>query len=464
MTAAGTAARPAAPAPLPLECVSCTRALGSQVAFCPFCGAVQQVAAPEPRPAPPTGAAVAEPIESAFTTPPDPSDGEPADPPASEPAPQAGRKARIPWRRMVLVAAALAIGALMLRANVAPAPRATLVVRVHAPNGAAVPGGRVLIDGREAGAPGESLQVHPGTLNISFAEPGWRSEAQSVNVGKDAAITVNLAAQELPGHLLLTTTPPGATVRIGGRTYGQSPLTLNLSPGNYEVSITLAGYVAKVLAVTLAHGETRNVSVALAGVAAPTPPPVRFLPAPFDRGVVTAPTPLQASPAGNADLVALLPAVSEVQVQARVVADATWLQVRADGRQGFIPANGAVEPWDAWAQRNTVAGAVDQVTGSLQVMIAGGAYPLAGVQLPDRGFSGLGLARVTARLDEVLRGVQVRCVPRDTASFLCKTAEGRDVAELYLLNGGAVVGNGALAYYGDAQRTAREKQRGLWSE
>ena len=184
--------------------------------------------------------------------------------------------------------------------------------------------------------------------------------------------------------------------------------------------------------------------------------------------MVTAPVPLQAGPAVNADTVATLPAVTEVQVLAQVAAGDTWLQVRANGRQGFIRANGPVDPWDDWAQRNVAAGPIDLVTPSLRVVIAGNAHPLSGVQLPDRGQlsdRGLsGVARVGAALGGMLKGVQARCTPRDTISFQCKTAEGRDIAEMYLLNGGAVTGDGALPYYAEAQRAAREKQRGAWSE
>ena len=342
------------------------------------------------------------------------------------------------------------------------------MVRVHAANGAPIPGGRILIDGRQAGAPGESLLVHPGALKVAFEEPGWRSDARSVNVAKDAAATIDLVAQELPGHLTLVTTPFGAAVRIRGRLYSQSPLDLDLSPGSYDVAVTLTGYVGRTVPITLSRGETRSISVELAPVPPPAvpppvvPPPVRLQAPPFNRAVVTAPIPLQAGPAVNADMVAL-PSVTEVQVLAQVVvADDTWLQVRSNGRQGFIRASGPVEPWDIWVQRNAAAGPIDLVTPSLKVVIAGNAHPLSGVQMPDRGLSGL--ARVGAALGGMLKGVQARCTPRDTISFQCKTADGRDIAELYLLNGGAITGEGALPYYADAQRTAREKQKGFWSE
>lgn len=339
-------------------------------------------------------------------------------------------------------------------------------MRVHAANGAPVPGGRILIDDRQAGAPGESLLVHPGTLKVAFEEPGWRSEARLVKLAKDAAATIDLTVQEVPAHLTLNTTPAGASIRVRGRQYNQSPLNLDLSPGSYDVAVSLNGYVSRTVPITLTLGETRNLSIELAPVAPPAapppPPPVRFRSAPFSRAVVTASISLQAGPVANTNVVAIIPAVTEVQVLAQVAADDTWLQVRSNGQQGFIRASGSLEPWDIWAQRNAAAGPIDLVTPSLSVVIAGSARPLSGVQLPARGLSGL--ARVGAALGGMLKGMQARCTPRDTISFQCKTVDGRDIAELYLLNGGAVIADGALPYYADAQRTAREKQRGSWSE
>ena len=379
--------------------------------------------------------------------------------------PQTGPARRLPWKRAVLIAAAAVLGAALLRPKLAPGPRATLVVQVRAANGAVVTAGHILIDGKDVGVPGQNLTVAPGNLRVAFEEPGWKSDPRPVSVAKDASLTVSLTAQPVPARVSIVTSPPGATVRIQNRTYGRTPLQMNLDAGSYDLLFVLAGHVTKVLPVTLGRGESRNLSADLQEVPPPAaPPPARFLPAPFDRGVLLAITSVQSGPARNADTVGTLPSLSEVQVQAQVVTDETWLQVRANGQQGFVRANGAVEPWENWAQRNTASGPIDLVTTNLRVVIAGNGFPLSGVQNPERGFSGPGLARVWAALSGMLRGMATRCVPRDTASFQCKTSDGRDLAELYLLNGGAVVGSGALPYYAEAQRTAREKQKGLWSD
>ncbi len=512
---AGITPRPGEPAAGTLRCASCTRAQGSAVAFCPFCGAAQhRAAAPplaSPQPAPPPAAPPPAPQRPAAPPPGAPpthaadtvwNQRGPGAPPVSSPrdmsAPSAQQAGSLrdggapaaaarggtvrdgtapgppsPWtpRRSAGVVAALVLGAVVLRQVLAPPPRAALVVRVHAAGGLAVTAGRVLVDDRQAGAPGQTLVVAPGSHRVGFDEPGWRSDGRVVSVARDATLAVDLAAQELPAHLALATEPPGATLRIGGRSYGQTPLAVDLRPGSYELALTLGGHVSRTVPVTLGRGEQRSVSADLAAqpapvpvpAAAPAPPPVRFGVPPFGRGVVTSPTPLRAGPGDGADTLALLPAGAEVQVQAEAVGDAPWLQLRADGRLGFVP-GGAVESWDAWAQRREAEGAIDAVTPDLRVVIGGRASPLAGVRLPERDTSAAGLARASAGVNAVLRGAQARCVPRDAASFQCKTAEGRDVAEMLLLNGAAVTAEGALPYYADAQRSARDKRKGAWSE
>lgn len=500
-------ARAGEPAADTLRCASCTRVQGSAVAFCPFCGAAQhKAAAPRPvtpppvTPPPVTPSPVAPPLLDADTA---WSRSGPGAPPASSPpapspsSPRAGgdiphstAQAEAVWggtaptvpaspwtlRRSAVVVAALVLGAVVLRQVLAPPPRAALVIRVHAAGGLAVPAGHVLVDDRQAGVPGQTLVVAPGSHRVAFDEPGWRSDSRSVSVARDATLAVDLAVQELPAHVTLATEPPGATLRVGGRSYGQSPLGFDLRPGSYDLVVTLGGYVSKTVPVTLARGEQRSVSVDLAAVPAPVmapvppppavpagPPPVRFGAPPFGRGVMTSPSPLQSGPADGADTLALLPPGSEVQVQAEAVSDAAWLQVRADGRPGFVR-RGAVESWNAWAQRNVVDGAIDVVAPDLRVVLGGRACPLAGVRVPERDTSAAGLARATAGVNAVLRGVQARCTPRTAASFQCKTAEGRDIAEMLLLNGAAVTAEGALPYYADVQRSARDKLKGAWSE
>ena len=225
-------------------------------------------------------------------------------------------------------------------------------------------------------------------------------------------------------------------------------------PGNTKSPSRCPANIGKDVSLTVAPGEPATIAIELA------PAPPRQVAAPFDRGVTLATMPLSAAPAQAADTLAVLDPGTEVQVLARVLSDPPWLQVRAGNRTGYVPASGSVEPWQVWAQRNTVSGTVDLVTPDLRVIMAGNAYPLAGVEPPQAGSPGL--TAIDLALSNSLRGEPLRCTPRDPANFVCTTPEGRDVAQLYLLNGGAVVTDGASAPYADAQRDARQQRRGVW--
>ena len=382
-------------------------------------------------------------------------------PPVRDPVPAKGaagpRRRRPNWVFWVAIAGMLVVLAQMVVLR-RPAVTASLLVRVAAPNGAAVPGGQVLVDNQVVGLPGQVLSVPPGAMTVSYANPGWHADPHTVRIAPNASLTVDLQARELPGRLTLTTTPPGATIAFAGRVRGKSPFTADLVPGSYDISVTLSGYVAKIVSLTMARGDPAVVNVDL------TSAPVRRTDAPFDRGVMTKAAQLLAAPAWNADVLAMLFAGSEVQVQARVLGDPAWLQVRAGGRTGYVPAEGTVEPWDGWGQRNAAAGPLDTVTPDLRVLIGGRSFPLAGVQAPGQGVAATNaILQVNSSLLTALHGSDVRCVPHDVAAFQCRTASGQDIAELYVQYGAASVSDGALAGYAEAQRVAREQQRGMWA-
>ena len=438
-----------------LRCVGCAAPFGSMVAFCPFCGAAQRPAVVHATPHPPVAPSPARP-QTAVPSVPQAGPVSPPIPPRPKSLAQGARPVRTRSRWVFWVAAlcAVAIGAeIVVLRNAGPV--ASLLVRVRTPAGAPVPEGQVVVNDRAAGAPGEPISVAAGSSMVTFAKPGWRADSRMVSLAANASVTIDLTARELPGHLSLTTTPPGAAVSAGARGYGRSPVSVDLAPGPYEFAVVLNGYVTKLVSVVIVHGETATLTADM------TPLPPRRTEAPFDHGVTTRAVPLLATPAAGADALAMVPAGMEVRVQARVVADTAWLQIKFGTRTGFVPPE-SVEAWEVWAQRNTVAGAIDLVTPDLRVGIAGGLYPLSGVQPPPQG--GAELARMSSALQGLLRGVPVRCTPQTTGSFVCRTGEGGDVAERYLFNGCAVVADGATPHYAELEHAAQEQQRGVWAQ
>src|SRR6185503_4316693 len=81
-------------------------------------------------------------------------------------------------------------------------------------------------------------------------------------------------------HVRVITTPPGASVRIDGVEVGITPVELTATPGEHQLGIVLAGYVAESTVTTLG-AERSTLSFALrpepvVAVTDPTPQhPVR---------------------------------------------------------------------------------------------------------------------------------------------------------------------------------------------
>jgi hypothetical protein len=86
------------------------------------------------------------------------------------------------------------------------------------------------------------------------------------------AIRARIAALELaPTTLTITSTPPGAQVRVDGEPAGATPLRVDVPAGAHELEVLLAGHVTAHERVVVGYASRRAVQVPLEPE--PTPPP-----------------------------------------------------------------------------------------------------------------------------------------------------------------------------------------------
>ncbi len=124
-------------------------------------------------------------------------------------------------------------------AIVPPPPAVTHDVRVDSTPAAAT----IVVDGEERGAAPQTLTLGEGDHTVEARLAGYRSATQTIHSAAGAR-PVRIALTALPYVIHVTTTPPGARVRVGGRTV--------TSPGDATVArptapiiatATLAGYL-----------------------------------------------------------------------------------------------------------------------------------------------------------------------------------------------------------------------------
>ncbi len=80
-----------------------------------------------------------------------------------------------------------------------------------------------------------------------------------------------------PQALEINSTPGGATVQLGTRTVGKTPVTLRVAPGTYTVTIKRPGYAPVTRTITVKQGKAASLGVTLdatgRATARPSPAP-----------------------------------------------------------------------------------------------------------------------------------------------------------------------------------------------
>ena len=134
-----------------------------------------------------------------------------------------------------------------------------------------VEGARVFADGTYRGKTPCTFRISPGTKDILVRAEGYKDLRLPVTVEplKETKVTVTL--ERVTGTLKVTSNPSGAAIYVGGELKGRTPLTLNVPPGEYEVTAKLEGFYPKSAKVRIVQDREQFLSFTLAKVASGVP-------------------------------------------------------------------------------------------------------------------------------------------------------------------------------------------------
>jgi hypothetical protein len=105
--------------------------------------------------------------------------------------------------------------------------------------------------------------VAPGTHTLRLSAPGYRDQVRNLPLPEGAAFGVDIALEELPGTLALSSTGSGDVV-LDGRRIGALPLSpLTLSAGVHQVSLLKPGQRVTTRRFTLERGGFTRVDLPL---------------------------------------------------------------------------------------------------------------------------------------------------------------------------------------------------------
>ena len=128
------------------------------------------------------------------------------------------------------------------------------------------PPGAVIYAGNEKlGETPGVVELFEGTHQLSLVREGYKAWDGSVTVEPNVPREIPLIVlEESDARLLVNSIPRGANVMVNGRYRGQSPITLELSPGiNYQIGLSKAGYGATTRQVRLQSAASESITVDL---------------------------------------------------------------------------------------------------------------------------------------------------------------------------------------------------------
>jgi len=142
-------------------------------------------------------------------------------------------------------------------------------------------GATIFLDDKQVGksVAGRALKLNnipAGDHKIKVVHPLYEAAEQTVSVAPNQPNPVSINLTGKPGKILITSTPSGASVSIGGEERGNTPISISLDPGAYTAEFSLDGYENARREFNIEAGKSGKINVILKKirqVVEPQPPP-----------------------------------------------------------------------------------------------------------------------------------------------------------------------------------------------
>jgi hypothetical protein len=121
-----------------------------------------------------------------------------------------------------------------------------------------------IVQGSTDGTGWLEIKVKPGNRTIQIERSGYRTEARVIPVSSGRSVRLPVTLSPLFGELSISTTPVGASITVSGLGRFQGPsMSQEVTPGSYEIEVSLDGYRSSTRRVDVDPGSKAHVDVTL---------------------------------------------------------------------------------------------------------------------------------------------------------------------------------------------------------
>lgn len=127
-----------------------------------------------------------------------------------------------------------------------------------------LPGASISVNGQVKGKGSYSEELAEGIYNIEVSLANHRSISRQIDVKAKQPQTITLEPTPIYGSLIIMTEPMFADVTINGKSYGDTPLSIdNILIGDYEVVMSKEGCDSVTRKITIAENNQSSIEVTL---------------------------------------------------------------------------------------------------------------------------------------------------------------------------------------------------------
>lgn len=122
----------------------------------------------------------------------------------------------------------------------------------------------IYLDGEYIGNKEWKGHIKPGRHEVECRMPNHHNSTQSIIIAENEDKVFDLKVPQAKiGYLAVTSTPLGASISIGGKSYGQTPASFDLPVGMYELKLSKVDFKESIASFEIKENKTTEISKTL---------------------------------------------------------------------------------------------------------------------------------------------------------------------------------------------------------
>ncbi len=122
-------------------------------------------------------------------------------------------------------------------------------------------GAKIYINNQYKGTTPKSLTLEEGNYTAKLSMNGYEDYTETINLDRNISRNITLNPIQQNYNLSVSSNPSGASIYLNNSYYGQTPMTVSLIEGNYNLQLQMNGYDNYSETINLNRNISRNITL-----------------------------------------------------------------------------------------------------------------------------------------------------------------------------------------------------------